>query len=193
MASKAVGTHYGLSKNTPLVIIKSALNESDVLWAFGAIANEMYRHGGSLTKSVILFAYGSIAKFNPNRPLTPPEPWRTIRDLMRSIISLDGIIVVPSGNGRDGSYREDLDVFPALFTRLRIGFLPLTLVGSCDNYGFLAPFSQQSPYIKAWAPGINVRCAKKSGAVEVDSGTSLSAGMVSSGCNVQYKFELMCM
>ena len=60
----------------------------------------------------------------------------------------------------------------------RWGFLPLTLVGSCDYGGNLASFSQQSPYIKAWAPGFNVRCAKPSSAMDMDSGTSVSAAMV---------------
>ena len=162
-----------------MVIVKSSLNESDVIWAFGAIANEMHAHSGASVKSVILFAYGSKATFDPHRAFIPPEPWKKIRDLMRSVISLGGIIVVPSGNGRRGSYREASDVFPALFTRSRLGFLPLTLVGSCYDDGILAPFSQQSPYIKAWAPGVGVQCAKSPNSHEVDSGTSLSAGMVS--------------
>ena len=163
-----------------MAVMKSCLNESDALWAFGNIANQMHIRGGSRRKSVILFAYGSIKTFNPSRPYTPPEPWNKIRTLMKAIIDMDGIIVVPSGNGRVDSHREETDVLPGLFTRIRWGFLPLTLVGSCDNDGILAPFSQQSPYIKAWAPGVNVRCAKSPDAVEVDSGTSLSAGMVRS-------------
>jgi len=165
--------------------MKSSLNESDVLWAIGNIANEMNRRGGSRQKSVILFAFGSHATFSSTRPFILPEPWKKIRRLLQSIIDLDGIIVVPSGNSRVGAYREQSDILPALFTRSLFGYLPLTLVGSCNSYGDLASFSQQSPYIRAWAPGVNVQCAKSSGTVEVDSGTSLSAGMVSQASHVQ--------
>ena len=119
VGSIVVGTTYGLSKGTPLIVMKSTLEESDVLWAFANIADEMYSRGGSRQKSVILFAYGSIAAFDPQRPFTTLQPWDSIRKIMRSIIDLDGIIVVPSGNSREGSVREESDVLPALFTRLR--------------------------------------------------------------------------
>lgn len=167
----------GISKRTRLIIVKSALNESDITWAFANIANDMSRNGGSRRKSVVLFAFGSKVKFEPTRQFSPPEPWNRLRDLMQFIINLDGIIVVPSGNARMGSYRESTDILPALFARAPMGYLPLTLVGACDNNGILAPFSQQSPYIRAWAPGVDVKCAKAA-AVESDSGTSVSAGMV---------------
>ena len=162
-----------------MTVVKASLDESDVVWSLGTIANEMYDHGGSLRRSVILFAYGSNTAFNVGRSFILPEPWKTVRNLMRSIISLDGIIVVPSGNARRGSYRESSDIFPALFTRSQLGLLPLTLVGSCYDDGLLAPFSQQSPHIKAWAPGFRVQCGKSPGMYEEDSGTSVSTGMVS--------------
>ncbi|KAL6719718.1 hypothetical protein ACLMJK_001639 [Lecanora helva] len=178
VVSKAVGTRYGISKGTSVVIVKSSLNESDVIWAFGNIADEMSQADGNRQRSVVLFASGSIVHFNPNRPFAPPEPWNRIRAFMRTIIGLDGIIVVPSGNGRRGSYRGMTDILPAMFTRAPFGYLPLTLVGSCHNDGVEAPFSQQSPYIKAWAPGSNVQCAQAPHEDEMESGTSVSAGMV---------------
>ena len=142
-------------------------------------ANEIRNRGGSLSKSVVLFAFGSKVRYDRDEPDTLPEPWKRIRKWMQGIIDMDAIIVVPSGNARLGTWRQESDVLPALFTRQRMGYLPLTLVGSCANDGVEAPFSQQSSYIKAFAPGVNVRCAKPSGTPEFDTGTSMSAGMVS--------------
>lgn len=97
--------------------------------------------------------------------------------MRQAITSHDAVFVLASGNSRSGAMYETTDQMPAIFASLRMGFLPLTIVGACDNDGILAPFSQQYPYIKVWAPGVDATCARD-GSVATDDGTSISAAMV---------------
>ena len=124
----------------------------------------------------MLVAFTSIY---PNRARTNwiPQPWRRVRTLMLQAISRNAIFVVASGNDRNGLEHKFVDGYPAYFAYPQFGSVPLTLVGAVDNAGLEAPFSQQSAYITAWAPGLNTECAGSFGSI-LRNGTSLSSGMV---------------
>lgn len=159
------------------MIMKSGLEESDIIWAVTTIINDL--GGNPNRRGVVLLAFGSFVHIDPSEPTGfIPQPWRRLRDLMNQAITMhNAIFVLPSGNSRSGATHETTDQMPAIFASLRMGFLPLTIVGACDNDGILASFSQQYPYIKVWAPGVDAACARDGG-VTNDDGTSISAGMV---------------
>lgn len=105
------------------------------------------------------------------------QPWRRVRTLMLEAITRNAVFVVASGNGRNGVEHKFVSGYPAHFAYPQTGSVPLTLVGAVDNAGLEAPFSQQSGYISAWAPGLNAECAHKFGTV-IWNGTSISSAMV---------------
>ena len=106
-----------------------------------------------------------------------PQPWRRVRTLMLEATARNAVFVVSSGNYRKGEEHRFVRGYPAYFAHPQTGSVPLTLVGAVDNVGIEAPFSQQSSYISAWAPGMNARCASRLGTA-VWNGTSISAAMV---------------
>ena len=96
---------------------------------------------------------------------------------MLEAIARNAVFVVSSGNDRDGAEHRFVRGYPAYFAYPQTGSVPLTLVGAVDNVGIEAPFSQQSSYISAWAPGMNARCANML-EIATRNGTSISAAMV---------------
>ena len=156
------------------MVLKSSLSLADVLWAFQVIVNDL----GALPalRVVVLLAFSSIES-NRVRTNWIPQPWRRVRELMVQAISRNAIFVVASGNERDGLEHKFVDSYPAYFAYPQFGLVPLTLVGAVDNAGLEAPFSQQSAYITAWAPGVNDVCAHMFGPT-LCNGTSMSSGMV---------------
>lgn len=125
-------------------------------------------------RAVIVFATGSEDTYGPYSLI--PYPWFSIRETMKSIIDLNGIIVVSAGNRRAGRARRGVDTLPAFFNGPD---LPLIVAGSVDTGGTLAPFSQGPDYVDIWAPGVGVSCTRPNIAAQLGTGTSQSAGMVS--------------
>lgn len=125
-------------------------------------------------RAVVVFASASNNLYGPTTLV--PYPWLSIRETMKSIIDLNGIIVVGAGNRRDGRTRRVVDTLPALFNGPD---LPLIVAGSVDNGGILAPFSQGPDHVDTWAPGVEVSCTRPIMAAQMGTGTSYSAGMVS--------------
>ena len=174
MTSRAVGAKLGVSKNTPLIIVKSDLDVSGTVWAFQIIIDDIARNPNR--RAVIMLAFGSTYRAIP--PWTwIPQPWRRLQTLMSEAFMANAVIIVPTGNARGGTERRWVDQFPSIFVNPGMGQLPLTLVGTVDNTGLVAPFSQESYYIKVWAPGVDVECARF-GQIVKGSGTSISVGMV---------------
>ncbi|KAG7005697.1 hypothetical protein G7Y79_00018g045040 [Physcia stellaris] len=171
VASLAAGTKNGVSKYTSIVVVKSAEYIADVEWAFLAIEKNMRQHPAR--RAVIVFASASDNIYGPTTLV--PYPWLSIREIMKSIIDLNGIIVVGAGNRRDGGTRRVVDTLPALFNGPD---LPLVVAGSVDNGGILAPFSQGPDHVDTWAPGVEVSCTRPIMAAQMGTGTSYSAGMV---------------
>ena len=124
----------------------------------------------------MLIAFGSIPKHTVGASVIP-QPWRRVRTLMLEATARNAVFVVASGNGRVIAKHRFVRGYPAYFANPQIGSVPLTLVGAVNNVGIEVPFSRQSNYISAWAPGMNARCASSHG-VAVWNGTSLSAAMV---------------
>lgn len=155
-----------------IVVVKSAEYIADVEWAFLAIEKNMRQHPAR--RAVIVFASASDNIYGPTTLV--PYPWLSIREIMKSIIDLNGIIVVGAGNRRDGGTRRVVDTLPALFNGPD---LPLVVAGSVDNGGILAPFSQGPDHVDTWAPGVEVSCTRPIMAAQMGTGTSYSAGMVS--------------
>ena len=122
----------------------------------------------------MLIAFSSTSRVGTN---FIPQPWRRVRTLMLEATARNAVFVVASGNYRNGAEHRFVRGYPAYFAHPQIGSVPMTLVGAVDNVGIEAPFSQQSSYISAWAPGLNAKCANRLGTA-IRSGTSLSAAMV---------------
>ena len=155
-----------------IVVVKSAEYFADVEWAFLEIEKDMRQH--PTRRAVIIFASASEDIYGPTTLI--PYPWLSIRETMKSIIDLNGIIVVGAGNKRYGRSRRVVDTLPALFNGPD---LPLVVAGSVDNGGILAPFSQGPDHVDTWAPGVEVSCTRPIMAAQMGTGTSYSAGMVS--------------
>ena len=156
------------------MVLKSSFLLADVLWAFQLIVNDL----GALPalRVVVLLAFISIYP-DGARTNWIPQPWRRVRTLMLQAISRNAVFVVASGNKRNGLDHKFVDGYPAYFAYPQFGSVPLTLVGAVDNAGLEAPFSQQSAYITAWAPGVNAECAHPFESI-LRNGTSMSSGLV---------------
>lgn len=174
MISKATGYRFGVSKQTPLIVLKTSFHMADVLWVFQSLVNDL--GADPAMRAVMLIAFGSIRKHIGGTSVIP-QPWRRVRTLMLEATARNAVFVVASGNGRVGAEDRFVRGYPAYFVNPQTGSVPLTLVGAVNNVGIEAPFSQQSNYISAWAPGMNARCASSLG-VAVWNGTSVSAAMV---------------
>ena len=147
---------------------------ADMLWAFQSIVNDL--GADPAMRAVILIAFGSISEHTPATSVIP-QPWRRVRTLMLEATARNAVFVVASGNGRVGAEHRFVRAYPGYFVNLQSGSVPLTLVGAVNDVGIEAPWSQQSNYISAWAPGVHSSCASSQGVV-VDNGTSFSAAMV---------------
>ena len=180
VASKATGRKNGVSKTTPLVIVKSSLNLVDTVWAFQQITNAVAKQKGKPV--VVLLA----ATTNVAWRLSMLQDARFSRLYLRMeyLISLGAVVVVPAGNY--GARSHNVDTVPAVFASLsRIpgrSPLPLVVVGSVDNQGIPPSWSQtmlDDPGNMIRAPGVNVACTKRGWRFRpTGTGTSFSAGMV---------------
>ena len=155
------------------MVLKASLTLADVVWAFQAIVNDLGAHPAM--RAVVLIAFSSVE--DPVRTSQISQPWRRVRTLMVDAIARDAIFVAPSGNFRNGVEHRFVSGYPAFFAYPQVGAVPLTLVGAVDDAGLEAPFSQQSGYISAWAPGMNAECASMFGTL-LRNGTSFSSAMV---------------
>ena len=171
VASKAGGTVFGVSKDTPLIIVKSSTLHGDIAWAWVKVRDDIRANPGR--KAVVVFATGSVDVYTPGS--TVKEPWSSIRTHMADIISMDGVIVVAAGNSRRGNDRKAVDIFPAVFESAQ---LPLIVAGAVDDTGRLAWFSQGPGHVSVWAPGVQIPCTRPSRQIQTGRGTSYSAGMV---------------
>ena len=161
-----------MSKSSPLIIVKSTAGHADIAWAWVKVYEDMLQHPNR--KAVVLFATGTNGPYS-SRSIVP-QPWGFVHGFMKSIIDLDGVIVVASGNRRDKKFRSDSDTYPALFESPQ---LPLIVVGAVDNSGALAGFSQGPSHVSLWAPGVLVPCTRPTlSHLSTGTGTSYSAGMV---------------
>lgn len=166
-----------------VVVVKSAEYFADAEWAFLEIEKNMRQH--PTRRAVIVFASGSDTIYGPTSLI--PYPWLSIRENMKSIIDLGGIIVTSAGNDRDGRTRRAVDTLPALFNGPD---LPLIVAGSVYNEGILAPFSQGPDHVDTWAPGVEASCTRPSIVAQTGTGTSYSAAMVSLCFSIHSSFNL---
>ena len=174
MISKATGNRFGVSKRTPLAVLKSSFFLADLLWVFETLVNDLGAYPAM--RAVMLIAFSSANRVVIGTNFIP-QPWRRVRTLMLEATARNAVFVVASGNGRNGEEHRFVRGYPAYFAHPQTGSVPLTLVGAVDNEGIETPFSQQSSYISAWAPGFNAKCASRLGSA-VMNGTSISAAMV---------------
>lgn len=159
------------------MVVKASLDIVDIAWAFQQITNTVAKQKRG--RVVVLL------------PATTKNPWRSalLQDArfnrlylrMQNLINLGVVVVVPSGDyaGR----RHFVDTVPAVFAEpssvLGRQPLPLIVVGSVDNRGISASWSQTSLTDMVWAPGVKVACTKRGwGFRPTRTGTSFSAGMV---------------
>lgn len=143
----------------------------DVSWAWYTVRDDILANPGR--RAVIVAASGSKLAYTPE--MESVQPWINMRRDMQTIINDgDGVIVVPAGNARRGSFRKNVDILPPLFDSRD---MPLIVVGSVDKFGNPAPSSQGGPRVSVWAPGENIECLRF-GDYSRDSGTSFAAAMV---------------
>ena len=172
VASKIAGARFGVAKDTHIEILKATLNVADLTWAF-LKARDDIRWRNREKKSVILFTGGALEPFYPGQDLQ--QPWTRLKQLMQDLIDADVVIVVSSGNQAQRNPRVDL--IPAVWATRDY---PLVVVGSVDNDGKSAWFSQGPNQVTAYAPGNTVQCALDTEyRSQFRYGTSYSAAMVS--------------
>ena len=165
-ASKAAGVTYGVAKQVRMIVLKSSVSHADVGWAFNYVVSDMYRHPGR--RAVVMYASASET---PASQIRNVQPWKNMFMRMTNIFQFGGVVVVPSGN--EARRSPGIDTLPALYVQT----LPVIVVGSVDNDGNMASFSQGEAGVSVWAPGVDVACLKGTGS-RFDSGTSFSTGMV---------------
>ena len=175
--SKAIGAKSGvyknsigvLAKNSDIVVVKMSSEDQQAagaLEAFDLVYRDVIINGGT-NPPVILFAYSS-------KPVIVPAEHAPVKYVMGKLLALGATIVVPSGNYADKG-RPNVDGIPAIWEDAQD--FPIIVVGSVDNTGVIAPFSQGPNLVTIWAPGVAVQCAKRFG-FWYPEGTSASAGMV---------------
>lgn len=171
VASKATGIFNGVSKLSGIIVIKTTLFSSDLLWAFDQILADI-RLNKSQKHAVIIFP----AMSNERYPDETTLPWVALKPMIQALFNEDAVVVINSGNeaGEPRAERKDVDTLPALWESPQF---PLIVAGSVDNHGALTQFSQGPSHVTVWAPGSEVVCAKNRG-YGTASGTSFSAGMV---------------
>ena len=180
IASKATGAKNGVSKTTPLVIVKSSLNLVDIVWAFQKIVNSVATQKGR--QVVVLLAATTKLPWRP--PMLQDSRFNRLYLRMENLISLGAVVVVPVGSYGDRSYLAD--TVPAVFASPskipRRSPLPLIVVGAVDNKATPASWSQTMPVDRGdmiRAPGVKVACTKRGLSFRpTGTGTSFSAGMV---------------
>ena len=176
--SKVIGLTNGVyknrigfrAKNSRVVVVKFNPNAigglGEILWAFSAIRADILNNRRA-EPAVIAYPWTA---YNAD-----PIPWSSIKGMIQEIFNLGGTVIVPSGNAAENASRStDVDTLPAMWATANF---PLIVVGSVDNTGTLAPFSQGPTHVTIWAPGVDVQCARRFG-FRIDSGTSYSTGMV---------------
>lgn len=162
------------------MVVKSSLSLVDIAWAFQQIVNTVSKL--KTPRVVILLA--ATTKLPWRSELIQDARWSRLYLRMENLISLGAVIVVPSGSYGERSLL--VDTVPAVFASPSRfpgrPSLPLIVVGTVDNNGAEASWSQRYPLNSAamiWAPGIRVACTKRGWNIRpTESGTSFSAGMV---------------
>lgn len=156
------------NKYSEVVVVKvdKPLPSEDILWAFATVHADI-RNSRTAHPAVVVFPWTS---YNDN-----PVPWSKIKRFFEKIFDLGGTIIVPSGNDAMTPGRQQgVDTLPALWESPTF---PLVVVGAVNNIGNIPVFSQGPIHVTVWAPGVDVRCARRYG-VRDGSGTSHSSGMV---------------
>ena len=151
------------------MVVKMSTSFDDLVWSFDAVSRSN-RSNADTRPHVVMFAFNSLGRHVPSQ-------WVGLKRSIQKIFNVGGTIVVSSGNNAEEPGRQDVDTFPALWSHFSF---PLTVAGSVDNHGHLAPFYQGPDHVTAWAPGVDVRCATRFITYRISSGTSYSVRMVSS-------------
>ena len=156
-------------------MIKTTLEDDQLIWAFDAVLTQIKfcRRRFRYEPAVIAFAINSRQNAQDDE-----YPWIDIKPIMQQIFDEDGVIVVDSGNHRAEFGRQDVDTLPARWAGSPgTPVFPLIVAGSVNDQGILTFFSQGPSHVTAWAPGLQIQCAKRGGFRRAD-GTSFSTGMV---------------
>ncbi|KAL6718502.1 hypothetical protein ACLMJK_004594 [Lecanora helva] len=175
--SKAIGTKNGVyknsigirSKNSDIVVVKlddTNLGVVEPLEAFDLVYRDIVSSGG-YRPPVVIFSILSTP------PIVPVQHAAT-KVYMNKLLDIGATIVVPSGNYADKG-RPNVDSIPAIWEDAQN--FPIVVVGSVDNAGAVAPFSQGPNHVTIWAPGVGIRCARRY-SFYVQEGTSASGGTV---------------
>ena len=128
------------------------------------------------TKSVVIFPRVS----DPGIPieLGARMAWARVNQIMEELMENDVVIVTGSGN--EGEEEAEITATPALWAKVDANF-QLLVGGAINQDGTTASFSQGPEGVTTWAPGNEIRCAKRGqrGAPRQARGTSCAAPMVS--------------
>ncbi|KAJ5155787.1 hypothetical protein N7492_008590 [Penicillium capsulatum] len=165
VASRIVGTKYGLAKNVNLVFVKVDLGLQNawpsVIDALGKVSDYVLEEG--ISKGVI----------NMSFKLPVPPNRKIVEDLETELDSLsDDGMVLNTSSGNEGIA---IDSHPAL---LKQKIPAMNVVGAVDNDGKIWSRSNTAKYVNLYVPGVDLRLVGKDGndnnAGRGHSGTSYS-------------------
>lgn len=173
-ASKAVGQVYGTAKKATLVAVKM---KDQSMAEIGDIFRTVLEHiklNEREKKSIVVLPRSSSfgAKADPNDLYMAQEEQRDdIKRLMEN-----GVIVVAAAcnhaleRDSDGNLRPNIDTTPGIFEGPDY---PIIMVGSTDNTGEPASWSQGGDHLTIYAPGVDITSRHKIlSRPNIDSGTS---------------------
>ncbi|KAH7347071.1 peptidase S8/S53 domain-containing protein [Pyrenochaeta sp. MPI-SDFR-AT-0127] len=161
VASKAIGTQFGVAKKATLIPVKMTYEESDFLDAFKQILSDLSAHPERQDRSVVLVASGSEEPDtydNVKRELSYKYNYEIP---MRSLLAMGVPIVLAAGNFAQEPNRQNIDSRPQIYQSEDIPLI---------NSGLL---------VTVYAPGDNVEgLFKDDFTSKVQSGTSMAAPQV---------------
>ncbi|KAI9755579.1 MAG: hypothetical protein M4579_004227 [Chaenotheca gracillima] len=187
--SKAAGSIYGVAKMATVVIVKLEWQPQllgsaiDILTGLNMIANDI--HPSSRFKAVVNL---SVAVTYPMTPRITEHMGK----LMEAMRNRWGIVFVTGVGDQEPGHPDEAPPFPTSLAPE----IPIIIVGASDVNGNRAPFSLMSPRITVYAPGDQIECASGPSGVQIRSGTSFAAAMVSGlvayfmGLQSQYRYRL---
>ena len=165
-----MGVHYGVAKQSQLIVAKAGLDDTELIEIWAKIQNDILTKGRQ-GRSVVLFARTA----DPAVPVEIPqrEVWEQTKIIMEELIADDVIIVTGSGN--EGEIWDEITAWPALWAKDEPDF-HLIVAGAVNQDGTTADVSQGPVGVTAWAPGHEVLCAAVGGAGQqvIATGTSFA-------------------
>lgn len=171
MCSAALGAVDGVAKKAKLTIVRAPrdeYNNVDVAierWIDALSQSyDLIKNAGN-EKSVVSMSWG----FDPPQDPAYADPIHdTYVTLLKAITGLGAVAVASAGN--NAQFSQEVSAIPAILGQSDV--TDLMVIGGVDYSGAYLDYTQRSDWMKLYAPGEDVECAKVGGGTQNEDGTS---------------------